>query len=372
MKNFNVEPKQNSPIEDIVGRLGNYRMLELTRQGYRLLRFEPGKKHKTFLASSEHTLDAYSVPETIVVKEHESNDLNDLNFILPDNEPIKQNHEIKSHVIVNDNHDAWLGTVIKPMDIFDAALQELQTRIESDGAFVDNSPNDQFLVITNEQSDQQKIIKVDIASFILNGSVEVSEEVSEKVFNNGDMLSMRTINFNFGKYLDDLIDSVGLNSKNCAIRSNSVTDILDTNQMNIAGLTSIWRSDSYGERESYNYQAKKLDAKSVLALVQKQLSGLLADFSVQSTNGGEILSDGIWNLVPIRSLNQVIDDLVVLAESKGYSLGIKNSPNKIDQAGVAIFLIDSYGVIGDQVSFRGDMRQSAEDAWSYLMNESHI
>ena len=372
MKNFNVEPKQNSPIEDIVGRLGNYRMLELTRQGYRLLRFEPGKKHKTFLVSSEHTLDAYSVPETTVVQEHESNDLNDLNFILPDNEPIKQNHEIKSHVIVNDNHDAWLGTVIKPMDIFDAALQELQTRIESDGAFVDNSPNDQFLVITNEQSGQQKIIKVDIASFILNGSVEVAEEVSEKVFNNGDMLSIRTINFNFGKYLDDLIDSVGLNSKNCAIRSNSVTDILDTNQMNIVGLTSIWRSDSYGERESYNYQAKKLDAKTVLALVQKQLSGLLADYSIQTADGGEILSDGTWNLVPIRSLDQVIDDLVVLADTKGYSLGIKNSHYKADQAGVAFFLMDARGVIGKQISFRGDIRQSAEDAWNYLASHEDL
>ncbi len=372
MKNFNVEPQENIPLEDVVSKLGSNRMLELTRQGYRLYRFEPSKENRTYIASTEHTLDVYSFPEAEMVQEYETSNLQELNFLLPDKEIFNEGDDVQSNVITSDNHTEWLGTIIKPTDIIDAALQEVQTRQYTEGEGEDDSANDQFMVITNEQSGQQKIIKVDLASLILNGSVEVTEEVSDKVFSNGDMLSKRTINFKFGEYLDALIESVGLDSQNCAIRSRSGTDIIDTTQMNIAGLTSIWRSDSYGERESYNYQAKKLDAKSVLALVQKQLSGLLADFSVQSTNGGEILSDGIWNLVPIRSLNQVIDDLVVLAESKGYSLGIKNSPNKIDQAGVAIFLIDSYGVIGDQVSFRGDMRQSAEDAWSYLMNESHI
>ncbi len=229
------------------------------------------------------------------------------------------------------------------------------------------------IILKNEVTGEERVLKLDLATLIVNGEVEVEWGGYEKLYPNDYQVGEKIIRFNVSAWIDRNIAEMGIDKENAARTSGDSIGKIESERANVAGRRAYWRKHEGEIKTGFNHGQDDMSADDVLSDGQRNLSHSYAwPYGKIKDDNGVVVAEE-WVIRPLRPIEDALEDIKTAMAEYGYSLGFTQSFIATGETGPSFFLLDKDGNAVQQLSNDYYIRESLENAWlTFQKMKEHI
>lgn len=229
------------------------------------------------------------------------------------------------------------------------------------------------IILRNEVTGEERVLKLDLAMLIVNGEVEVEWGGYEKLYPDDYQVGEKIIRFNVSSWIDKNIAEIGIDKENAArIRGDSIGKI-ESERANVIGRRAYWQKREGEVNTGFDHGQDDMTADEVLNNGQRNVSHAYAwpYGKIKDDNGVAVAEE--WVMRPRRPIEDALEDLKTAIGEHGYTLGFARSFIATGETGPSFFLLDNDGNALQQLSNDSCIRESLENAWlTFQKMREHI
>jgi hypothetical protein len=219
-----------------------------------------------------------------------------------------------------------------------------------------------YIILQNEVTGEERILKLDLATLIVNGEVEVEYKGYEIQYPNDYQVSQKSLCFNVSDYVDRHIAEMGIDKNNAAIVSGERVSMITSSRTSTSSGSAWWRKRDGEVQTGAKGGEATLNADDALENAQKNISAAFA-WPYGKIKDEEGVSRGEhWVMRPLRPIEETLADIQTLVAESGYTLGFTHSFIATGEAGPSFYLLDHSGNALAQLSNEYSVRESLENA----------
>ncbi|MBP7820998.1 hypothetical protein KA043_02750 [Candidatus Saccharibacteria bacterium] len=219
------------------------------------------------------------------------------------------------------------------------------------------------IILKNEITGEERVLKLDLATLIVNGDVKVELDGYEKMYPDDDQISEKILQFNLGQYIDRSLVEMGIDRENSARIQGDYFVKIVPDKANITGIHAFWQKQEGKIETGFYTELDNMTATSVLENAQAKLSRAFAWPYGKIKNDEGVVFAEEWVLRPIRPIEDALEDIKTAIAEYGYFLGFTQSFIATGESGPSFFLLDDDGNAIKQLSNDYHVRESLESAW---------
>lgn len=219
------------------------------------------------------------------------------------------------------------------------------------------------IILKNEVTGEERVLKLDLAMLIVNGEVEVEWGGYEKLYPNDYQVGEMILRFNVSAYIDRNLSEMGIDKENAARATGDSIGKIESAQANVTGRRAYWRKHEGVIKTGFNHGQYNMTAADVLNDAQTNLSRAYAwPYGKIKNNEGVVVADE-WVMRPLRPIEEALEDIKTAMAEYGYTLGFTQCFISTGETGPSFFLLDNNGNALQQLSNEHYIRESLENAW---------
>lgn len=221
-----------------------------------------------------------------------------------------------------------------------------------------------YIILQNEVTGEERILKLDLATLIVNGEVEVEYKGYEIQYPNDYQVSQKFLYFNVSDYIDRNIAGMGIDKANSALVSGEKIHMIESSRANTSSGSAWWRKRDGEVETGTKGNSENLSADEILEKAQMNISAAYAwPYGKIKDDEGVVRADK-WLIRPLQPIENTFEDLKAAIIEQGYTLGFNHSFIATGEVGPSFYLLDSNGNALAQLSNEYSIRDSLENAWA--------